>query len=264
MISLKNIIDNFKLSIQAYAEANSIIWQQGFWKFLIYPSIIATLFFISTFSLAMVYLQWLVDWLYHFFPQHSEIKFINFLLKALYYVLSIGIRIIYLLLYLSLFRNMMLIILAPLMAYLAEKTAHHLGYNTGTFRWNIFLKNTWRGIRINTRNLFKELLLTLLLFIISFIPGLGLFTPIILVLVQSYFYGFSMMDYSMELKSFSIKESLNFMRNNKSLAISNGLIFYALFLIPFIGWIFAPVYGTVAATVVTFKKLETESSGQIL
>lgn len=243
--------------MQAYAKANSIIWQQGFWKFLIYPAIIATLFFISTFSLAMVYLQLLVDWLCHFFPQHSEITLINFLLKVLYYVLSIGVRIMYILLYLSLFRNIILIILAPLVAYLAEKTAHHLGYNTGKFKWNIFLKNTWRGIRINTRNLFKELLLTFLLFIISFIPGIGIFIPIILILVQSYFYGFSLIDYSMELKSFSIKESLNFMRNNKLLAISIGGIFYALFLIPFIGWIFAPVYGTVAATVLTFKKLET-------
>lgn len=254
----KNIINNFKLSLNAYTKANRIIWYQGFWKFLIYPAIIATAFFISTFSLSMVYLQLLVDWLYQFFPPQSNITFINFLLKAFYYVLSIGIRIIYILLYLSLFRNMMLIILAPLMAYLAEKTAHHLGYNTGKFRWNIFIKNTLRSIRINTRNFLKELSLTFLLFIISFIPGFGLFTPIILILLQSYFYGYSLIDYSMELKSFSIKETLNFMKNNKELAISIGGVFYALFLIPFIGWILAPVYGSVASTIATFKKLETE------
>lgn len=251
-----SIYDNIKLSALAFKEANSIIWHQGFWKFLIYPIIMATLFFISTFSLAMVYLQILTDWLYHFFPQQSEFPFINFLLKALYYVLSIGIKIIYILLYLSLFKNIMLIILTPLMAILAEKTAKHLGYKTGNFKWNIFLCNIWRGIRINTLNLFKELLLTLLLFLISFIPGLGLLTPILLILIQSYFYGFSMMDYSMELKSFSIKDSLNFMRNNKSLAISIGGFFYLLFIIPFLGWVFAPIYGTVAATIATFKKLE--------
>lgn len=205
----------------------------------------------------MIYSQNLVDWIFTFIPHSSEINIINYLLKALYYILSIAIRVMFLLVYFSLFRNIMMILLAPVMAYLAEKTAKHLDYETGKFRWNIFLKNAWRGVLINTRNLFKELFLTFVLFIFSFIPGIGIITPFLLILVQSYFYGFSMMDYSMELKSFSIKQSLNFMRSNKSLAIGIGGVFYAFFLIPYIGWIFAPVYGTVAATIATFKKLNT-------
>jgi len=205
----------------------------------------------------MVYSQNLVDWIFTFIPHSSEINIINYLLKVLYYILSIAIRVMFLLVYFSLFRNIMMILLAPVMAYLAEKTANHLGYETGKFRWNVFLKNAWRGVLINTRNLFKELFLTFVLFIFSFIPGLGIITPFLLILVQSYFYGFSLMDYSMELKSFSIKQSLNFMRSNKSLAIGIGGVFYAFFLIPYIGWIFAPVYGTVSATVATFKKLNT-------
>ena len=257
MNTFSTITTNLKLSINAYSEANSIIWNNGLWKFFIYPAIISTLFFITTFSLAMVYSQNLVDWIFTFIPHSSEINIINYLLKVLYYILSIAIRVMFLLVYFSLFRNIMMILLAPVMAYLAEKTANHLGYETGKFRWNVFLKNAWRGVLINTRNLFKELFLTFVLFIFSFIPGLGIITPFLLILVQSYFYGFSLMDYSMELKSFSIKQSLNFMRSNKSLAIGIGGVFYAFFLIPYIGWIFAPVYGTVSATVATFKKLNT-------
>lgn len=252
---LSQIGDNFKQSFNAYSKAHSIIWKNGFWKFFIYPAIISTVFFITTFSLAMVYSQGIVEWIFTYIPHSSEIALIDFLLNILYIILSIAIRIMFLLIYFSLFRNIIMILLTPVMAYLAEKTANHLGYETEKFHWNIFLKNVWRGVLINTRNLLKELFLTLILFIFSFIPGLGLITPIILIMVQSYFYGFSMMDYSMELKSYTIKQSLNFMRSNKSLAISIGGVFYAFFLIPYIGWIFAPVYGTVAATVATYKKL---------
>lgn len=254
MSYLSIIGDNFKLSLNAYSKAHSIIWKNGFWKFFIYPALISTVFFITTFSLAMVYSQGIVDWIFTYIPHSSEIALIDFLLNILYLILSVAIRIMFLLVYFSLFRNIIMILLAPVMAYLAEKTANHLGIETGKFHWNIFLKNAWRGVLINTRNLFKELFLTLILFLFSFVPGLGLFTPFILILVQCYFYGFSMMDYSMELKSFTIKQSLNFMRSNKSLAIGIGGVFYAFFLIPYIGWIFAPIYGTVAATVATFNK----------
>ncbi|MFN7014444.1 MAG: EI24 domain-containing protein [Bacteroidia bacterium] len=253
---LSIIGDNFKLSINAYSKAHSIIWKNGFWKFFIYPALISTVFFITTFSLAMVYSQGIVDWIFTYIPHSTEIAPIDFLQNILYFILSIAIKIMFLLVYFSLFRNIIMILLAPVMAYLAEKTAIHLGFETGKFRWNIFLKNSWRGALINAQNLSKELFLTLILFLFSFIPGLGLIAPFILIMVQCYFYGFSMLDYSMELKSYSIKQSLNFMQKNKSLAISIGGVFYAFFLIPYIGWIFAPVYGTVAATIAMFNKIK--------
>lgn len=214
------------------------------------------IFFITTFSLAMVYLQEIVDWIFTYIPHSSEIALIDFFLNILYFILSITIRIMFFLIYFSLFRNIIMILLAPVMAYIAEKTSNQLGHKSAEFRLNIFIKNTWRGILINIRNLLIELFLTILLLMLSLIPGLGIISPFILIIVQSYFYGFSMMDYSMELKSFSIKQSLNFMRSNKSLAIGVGLIFNAYFLIPYIGWILAPVYGTVAATVATFNKMK--------
>lgn len=253
-------IDNIKLSIKAFINAHELIWQKGFWKFFIITAFISTIFFISTFSPAMIYSQSIVNWIFTFIPNSSEIKLIDFLVRILYLLFSIAIRLLILLVYFSIFRNFVMILLSPLMAYIAEKTAHQLGFETNKFDWNIFFKNTWRGVIINIQIFFKELFLILILIIFSFAPGFGIITPLILILVQCYFYGFSMMDYSMELKSYSVNQSISFMQKNKSLAIAIGGIFYIFFLIPYFGWILAPVYGTVAATIAMHSKLKNSNS----
>lgn len=250
------IKDNLKLSIDAFIQAHKLIWRKGFWKFFIITAFFSTVFFISTFSLVLIYAQIIVEWIFSFIPTSPETELMYFLQNIIYFLLSISIRLFILMVYFSLFRNFIMIILAPLMAYIAEKTANYLGFNTGTFNYIVFIKNVWRSVLINTRNILKELILTLMLFLFSFIPVFNLFTPFILIMVQSYFHGYSMMDYSMELNSLNIKQSINFMRNNKILAVSIGGIFYIIFLIPYIGSILAPVYGTVAATIVTYPKIK--------
>jgi CysZ protein len=49
------------------------------------------------------------------------------------------------------------------------------------------------------------------------------------------------------------RESVQFVRQHKGLAIGLGLAFYSLFLLPYIGWILAPVVGIVAGTLVFIK-----------
>ena len=65
---------------------------------------------------------------------------------------------------------------------------------------------------------------------------------------QGYYYGFSMLDYSMERHKKSTSESIAFVAAHKGLAIGNGLVFYLFHLLPLIGWILAPAYAVVAAT----------------
>ena len=93
------------------------------------------------------------------------------------------------------------------------------------------------------RNLFFELLITLLLFFFAFVPLVGLLAPFLLLMVQAYFFGFSMIDYSCKRSGWSVGERLSFMRSHRGLAIGNGLIFYGLFLI-YLGWAIAPVLGS--------------------
>nr|WP_315824904.1 EI24 domain-containing protein [Paraflavitalea speifideiaquila] len=87
------------------------------------------------------------------------------------------------------------------------------------------------------------------LLIISFIPVVGWVTPVIVLFVECYYYGFSMLDYSCERHKLSPAESIEFIGKHKGLAIGNGMVFYLMHLIPIVGWVLAPAYAVIAATI---------------
>jgi CysZ protein len=68
-------------------------------------------------------------------------------------------------------------------------------------------------------------------------------------LIECYYYGFAMLDYSMERMKMSVPRSINYIGNHKGLAIGNGMVFYLLHLLPIVGWVLAPSYAVVAATI---------------
>ena len=43
-------------------------------------------------------------------------------------------------------------------------------------------------------------------------------------------------------------QSIDFIGRHKGLAIGNGLVFYMMHIVPIIGWVFAPSYAVIAAT----------------
>jgi CysZ protein len=57
-----------------------------------------------------------------------------------------------------------------------------------------------------------------------------------------------MLDYTLERKKISASESIYFIANHKGLAIGNGCMFYLMQVIPVLGWVLAPTYAVVAAT----------------
>jgi len=68
-------------------------------------------------------------------------------------------------------------------------------------------------------------------------------------LVECYYYGFSMLDYSCERHNLSPSASIGFISQRRGLAIGNGLVFYLMHFVPFVGWVLAPSYALVAATI---------------
>jgi CysZ protein len=76
----------------------------------------------------------------------------------------------------------------------------------------------------------------------------GWITPLIALFIECYYYGFSMMDYSCERNQMSPSQSIDFIGRHRGLAIGNGLIFYMMHGLIIVGWIAAPAYAVVAAT----------------
>jgi len=158
-----------------------------------------------------------------------------------------------------LYKHIVMALSAPFMSPVSEKIETHLtGVQKHEHRITSFKEQLWRGIRINVRNLSKELLFTIPILIISFIPVIGIFTSLLLFLVQAYYAGFGNMDYTLE-RHYQYGESIKFVRKHRGIAIGNGIIFMLFLLIPILGIIIVLPLSVTAATLKTVDLLKAEN-----
>lgn len=148
-------------------------------------------------------------------------------------------------------------IMSPVFSIISEKTEKILTGNDYPFDFFQFLKDIVRGVLLAIRNALLQLLISVLLFFLSFVPLLGFVTPILMFLVSAYFFGFSFMDYAIERQRLSVKDSVKYMRDNKGLVMGNGFIFAVVLLVPFLGVLisgFAAIVSVVAGTLLVAEK----------
>lgn len=170
------------------------------------------------------------------------------LLGFLFTMGGLIVWLVLMLFYFSLFKYLFLIIGSPLFSYLSEKTESIIEGKDYPFSFSQLGKDMVRGIRLAGRNGLWQTVYTISIVILSLIPVVGWLTPVMAIIIECYYYGFSMLDYSMERHKKSPSESIFFISGHKGLAIGNGLVFYIMHLIPVLGWILAPTYAVVAAT----------------
>ncbi len=157
---------------------------------------------------------------------------------------------------LILYKHIVMALSAPFMSPVSEKVENHLlGQTEHVHRQTSFRQQLLRGVRINLRNLSKELLFMIPLVILSFIPVIGIVFTILIFLIQAYYVGFGNMDYTME-RHFNYKESIQFVRKNRGVAIGNGIVFVLMLFIPILGFIITLPISVVAASTETVKILE--------
>ena len=247
---LKDIV----IAIQAYGQAHSFIRRHKLWKWIIIPGIVYTLMFcismyifansatnvIELLSIKTGLNKWVAS------LQSSVAGF-------LFTIAGMMLWLLLMLFYFSLFKYLWLIVGSPIFAWLSEKTEAILEGKSQSFNMKQFLKDIVRGISIALRNTLWQTVYTVAVILLSFIPVLGWTVPLFALIIECYYYGFSMLDYSCERHNLSQAESIYFIGNRKGLAIANGLIFYLMHLVPVIGWIFAPSYAVIAATLSIHK-----------
>ena len=253
---LKEII----ISVQSYLQAHKFIMQNKLWKWILIPGLIYMLLF-----LAGIYLFWISsNQAVEFVLQETGIRAWLESMKTgwLNFFVIVGHIIIFLVLllfYFSFFKFLFLIIGSPLFAYLSEKTESIIEHKDFPFSWKQLMKDMIRGVYIASRNMIWQLVYLLSIFLLAFIPLFGWLAPLIAFMIECYYFGFSMLDYTSERKRLSAAESINFIGRHKGLAIGNGMIFFLLHLIPLLGWLLAPSYAVIAATL-SLKKLENSTS----
>lgn len=243
---LKEIV----ISIQAYIDAHHFIRKHKLWKWIIIPGIVyAFLFAVSMYFFsksANAAIEWLTietglrGWL-----TKLESSWIGFLFT----VGGIMLWLLLMLLYFSLFKYIWLIIGSPIFSYLSEKTASIIENKTFDFKMKQYLSDVARGMRVAVRNTIWQTVYVFSIIFLSLIPFIGWIAPFVAILVECYYYGFSMLDYSCERNKMKMEQSIDFIGRHKGLAIGNGIIFYLMHSIILVGWVLAPAYAVIASTI---------------
>ncbi|WP_452225550.1 EI24 domain-containing protein [Lacinutrix chionoecetis] len=246
------MIKNILKGIKAYTGTFALISKLKLWKYFFVPIIIsivtATIIGFTAYGLSdnigrFIAKIWIWDWGKQTFTSFSSI------IGAIA-ILAIG---------LILYKHIIMALSAPFMSPVSEKIESHLtGKHKHEHRITSFKEQLWRGIRINVRNLIKELLISIPLLLLKFIPGVNIISTILLFLTQAYYAGFGNIDYTLE-RHFKYRESVQFVKKHRGLAIGNGIVFMLFLLIPIIGIIIVLPLSVTAATTKTVELLRSEN-----
>jgi len=247
------------IAVRAYFEAHRFIKKHKLWKWILIPGILYALLFVIGMHYFSETSSNFIEWLSLKTGLKTWLDKINSsFLGFLFTIGSLLLWLILLLFYFSLFKYLFLIVGSPLFAYLSEKTEAIIEGKDLPFNTTQFFKDIVRGIKLSARNSLWQTVYTISILVLSLIPILGWLTPALAVIIECYYYGFSMLDYSMERHKKSPAESIYYVGSHKGLAIGNGLVFYSMHLLPIIGWILAPAYAVVAATLSMYPLKQIE------
>ena len=238
---ISNLIDGLK----AYLEAYEVISRLKLWRFFMIPMLISVLIFLSIVLVSISFSDEIGLYISSFWSWDFGKETINTVSMILGGIILISIGLI-------VFKHLVMILSAPFMGPISKKIEDDFTGVTSQTQVSSPLTLMFRSIKISSRNLFRELLLSIPILILGLIPLIGFFSLFLLFLMQAYFAGFGNMDYTL-VRHFSYQKSIQFVKANKGIAIGNGLVFMLFLLIPFVGVIFIIPFSVTSATIATVK-----------
>ena len=238
---------NILRGLRAYSGSFKLINELGLWKYFGVPIlisiVIAVIIGFGAYGLsdnigALISKAWIWEWGSETFRTISDV--IGGLI-----IVALG---------LILYKHIVLALSAPFMSPVSEKIEAHITGTTHEHRNTSFMGQLWRGIKVNGRNLIMEVFLSIPIFILGFIPVIGILSGFLLFFVQSYYAGFGNMDYTLE-RHLGYSKSVRFVSDHRGIAIGNGMVFMLMLLIPVIGIILVLPLSVTAASTETVKIL---------
>ena len=233
------------LAGKSYGTAIRWIDKYKLWTLLILPAILSLIIAVIVGAMA-----WLTskDVLAFIISKYSFSSFDEKTRSVLEFTLSILVQLVMLFFYLKLFRYLILILLSPVFVNISnvlQAAVHHDKHKIDI--WS-YCYCSFRGIKIAVRNFIYELLLTAALFFISLLIFWILpLIPILILVIESYFFGMTLMDYKFNQNDIGQREGISITRQHSGMAITNGLVFNLVILIPIIGVIVGPVWAFIAS-----------------
>jgi CysZ protein len=253
-------IKDFWIGIKSYFEGILIVFQYNLWIFLLIPT---ALFFGIYYGG-----EWMLHELQGVNLPHEleKIDFQQELTKISFQgfpsnmeelkLMVIGFQLIFVILASKLNKYLVLILLSPMNTLVATRTEYVLSGNVYKFSFQQFVSDVFRGVNFALRNLFTQFLVVLVWIVLTYVfPFLNNFTFWVMFVIGSYFYGASLLDYTLEKRKISMEKSYAFIFKNAGITLSIGLLFSSLFFVSF-GILLAPLTGVVAGTLALHKKYD--------
>jgi CysZ protein len=132
-------------------------------------------------------------------------------------------------------KYLVVILLSPFLAYLSQKCEKIITGNTYAFSLPQLYRDIRRGVRIALRNIMWHYFFFAIIFLVSYF---GWEDPekspvfYLTYVLGFFYYGFSFMDYVNERLRWDLDESIRFVRKHRGLAISIGMIYSIMILVP--------------------------------
>lgn len=241
-LEIMSVFNQFKNAISGYGKSFKFINENKLWGWFVVPGIINLIIFVVLGIFAWNYSEDLSDYFIQVFGVEDETSS-----SIIFWTTLIISRLSITLVFVLIYRYLLLIMVSPALALFADKIYKIQTGNELPFNLKIFINNVFRGIGLAIKNLINEIVLTILVSLFSFTGVLAPAVPIVIFIIQGYFYGFSMIDYRCELQGMNIKQSSVYVWNNKGVAIGNGVVFNLVLLIPFVGVLIGPMLSLVAS-----------------
>ncbi len=253
------MLKEFIIAIQSYFEAYRFIKKYQLWKWIIIPGILYCTLLISGYYLFVSSYNEVTKWMI------DTLKIKNWLDKfedswlSFFFILSkVFLDLLLFFACFSMYKFVLLIFGSPIFSYLSERTESIKGEKKISFNKTQLIADSYRAVSIALRNLGRQGVYFIAFVFACAIPVAGWITPLILIALDCYYIGFSMLDYGFSRNDVSQSKSIDLITHHRGLAIGNGIVFYLLHIIPIIGWIFAPGYAIVAA-ILSIHKAKKES-----
>ncbi|MEM1083576.1 MAG: EI24 domain-containing protein [Verrucomicrobiota bacterium] len=244
----------FLAGLTAYFRVPATLMRYGLWPYQLAPALISLLLALGLFAACWFGAESLHGWLDGLIELEPA---------WLDHTFSLGMTTLALLALLTVFvffhKHLALIILSPLLGKIAEETVKAVKGPEFAKSELSFMQSLRRSTGVNLRYILRELFTSLLFLACGLVPLIGsLVSAIGLFATQSRYLGYGLMDFPLEHRGLDVKQSDKFVRSHRALSTGLGAGYLLLMMIPLIGWMFAPTFGTVAGTLKALEQLDPD------
>lgn len=241
--------------LRCHRRAHRLVMDHKLWRLILIPGLLSIFYFPGVIWITYYGLGPVTRYLHeHWVPGFLQSGVTEFIIGMITWIMGIYVGFL-------LFRNVIMILCSPLLAYISETVEKVTGGIEPP-------KFTWQGVGYEILRASCLSLLALLIsavafvfcFLIGLIPMVGAVIAFILMtIIQSYLAGIGFADPVLERRRYTIPNTLRFARKHRPRLMGVGIGFLLLMAVPIVGWFVAPSYGIIAGTLAGLDLLKEEA-----